>query len=80
MILSGGRSTRQVLDGWADYIPNSFAHQRLCHRRQEGNGAGLGIRFVLSHDTIFLYAPIVAPEGHRAAKATVSGDVGLLMI
>jgi hypothetical protein len=26
------------------------------------------VRFVLSHDTIFLYAPIVAPEGHRAPK------------
>jgi hypothetical protein len=49
-------------------IPNSFAHQKRCHWRYQGNRAGLGVRFVLSHDTIFLYAPVVAPEGHRAPK------------
>jgi hypothetical protein len=58
----------KLLIGCTDYIPNSFAHQKSCHRRYEGNRAGLRVRFVLSHDTIFLYAPIVAPEGHRATK------------
>jgi len=57
----------KLLTGCTDYIPNSFAHQRPCHWGYEGNRTALRVRFVLSHDTIFLYAPIVAPEGHRAA-------------
>src|SRR5205085_11621900 len=52
----------------ADFIANSFAHQKPCYWWYEGNRTGLGVRFVLSHDTIFLYARIVSPEGHRAAK------------
>ena len=62
------RNDLKLLTGCTDYIPNSFAHQKPCHWGYEGNRTGLGVRFVLSHDTIFLYAPIVAPEGHRAAK------------
>jgi hypothetical protein len=62
------RNDLKLLTGWADFIPNSFAHQIPCHRGHERNRTGLRVRFVLSHDTIFLYAPIVAPEGHRATK------------
>jgi diguanylate cyclase (GGDEF)-like protein len=51
----------------------SFSSGRPLLRRYEGNRAGLRVRFVLSHDTIFLYAPIVAPEGHRAAKGNSVG-------
>src|SRR6202142_4628340 len=56
------RNDLKVLTGCADFIPNSLAHQKPCHWGYEGNGTGLGVRFVLSHDTIFLYAPIAAPE------------------
>src|SRR5216683_2741170 len=62
------RNDLKLLTGCTDYIPNSFAHQKLCHWGYEGNRTGLRVRFVLSHDIIFLYAPIVAPEGHRAPK------------
>ena len=62
------RNDLKVLTGCADFIPNSLAHQKPCHWGYEGNRTGLRVRFVLSHDTIFLYAPIVAPEGHRATK------------
>ena len=65
---SRNRNDLKFLTGYTDDIPNSFAHQRLCHWGDEGNGTGLGVRFVLSHDMIFLHAPIVAPEGHRAPK------------
>ena len=63
----------ELLTGRADYISNSFAHQKPCHRGYERNGTGLRVGFVLSHDTIFLYAPIVAPEGHRAPKGDSFG-------
>ena len=76
----GDRNDLKLLTGYADYIPNGFAHQRLCYRGHEGNGAGLGVRFVLSHDTISLYAPFVALKVTVLPKATVSVDVGLLMI
>ena len=62
------RKDLKFLTGCTNDIPNGFAHQKPCYRGYEGNRAGLGVRFILSHDTIFLYAPIVAPEGHRAAK------------
>jgi hypothetical protein len=62
------RNDLKLLTGCTDYIPNSFAHQRPCHWGHEGNGTGLRVRFVLSHDMIFLHAPIVAPEGHGAPK------------
>jgi hypothetical protein len=62
------RNDLKLLTGCTDYIPNSFAHQKPRHRRYEGNRTGPGVRFVLSHDTIFLDASIVAPEGHRAPK------------
>ena len=62
------RNDLKFLTGCTDYIPNSFAHQEPRHRRYEGNRTGPGVRFVLSHHTKFLYAPIVALEGHRAAK------------
>jgi len=62
------RKDLKFLTGCTDDIPNGFAHQKPCYRGYEGNRPGLGVRFILSHDTIFLYAPIVAPEGHRAAK------------
>jgi hypothetical protein len=70
---SGARALRdrndlKLLTGRADFIPNSFAHQEPCDRGYEGNRTGLGVRFVLSHDMIFLHAPIVASEGHRALK------------
>ena len=67
------------LTGCADYIPNSFAHQRPCHWGYEGNRTALRVRFVLSHDTIFLYAPIAALKVTVLPKATVSVDVGLVM-
>src|SRR3981081_2134302 len=56
----------KLLTGCADDIPNSFAHQKPFYWGYEGNRTGLWVRFVLSHDTIFLYAPIVTPEDHRA--------------
>src|ERR1700736_3975853 len=62
------RNDLKVLTGCADFIPNSLAHQKPCHWGYEGNGTGLRVRFVLSHDMIFLHAPIVAPEGHGAPK------------
>jgi hypothetical protein len=62
------RNDLKLLTGCTDYIPNSFTHQKPRHRRYEGNRTGPGVRFVLPHNTIFLYAPIVAPEGHRAPK------------
>ena len=62
------RNDLKLLTGCTDYIPNSFAHQKPRHRRYEGNRTGLGVRFVLSHNSIFLYAPIVAPKGRRAPK------------
>ena len=62
------RNDLELLTGCSDYIPNGFAHQRPCHWGYKGNGAGLRVSFVLSHDTIFLHAPIVALEGHRAPK------------
>ena len=62
------RNDLKVLTGCAYFIPNSVAHQKPCHRGYERNRAGLRVRFVLSHDTIFLYAPIAAPERHRAPK------------
>ena len=62
------RNDLKLLTGCTDYIPNSFTHQRPCHWGYEGNGTGLWVRFVLSHDMIFLHAPIVAPEGHGAPK------------
>src|SRR5258708_5812636 len=62
------RNDLKVLTGCADFIPNSFAHQKPCHWGYEGNRTGLRVRFVLPHDTIFLHASIVAPEGHRAPK------------
>jgi hypothetical protein len=43
------------------------------HRGDEGNRTGLGVGFVLAHDAIFLYTPVAAPEGHRAAEGD---DVG----
>src|ERR1700676_4698127 len=64
----GERNDLKLLTGCTYYIPNSFAHQKPCNWAYEGNRTGLRVRFILSHDTIFLYAPIVAPEGHRAAK------------
>jgi hypothetical protein len=73
------RNDLKLLTGCTDYIPNSYAHQRPCHWGHEGNGTSLRVRFVLSHDTIFLYAPIVTPEGHVLPKATVSVDEGLVM-
>src|SRR6266700_3805418 len=62
------RSDLKVLIRCADFIPNGLAHQNPRHRGYEGNRTGLRVRFVLSHDTKFLYAPIAAPEGHRAPK------------
>src|ERR1700687_2601327 len=67
------RNDLKLLTGCADFIPNSFAHQKPCHWGYEGNRTGLRVRFVLSHDTIFLYAPIAAPEGHRAPKGNSVG-------
>src|SRR6185369_15191923 len=48
------RNDLELLTGCADHIPNSFAHQRPCDGGNEGNGTGLGVCFVLSHDMIFL--------------------------
>jgi hypothetical protein len=62
------RDDLKLLTGCTDDIPNRSAHQKLRHRRYEGNRAGLGVRFVLANDTICLDAPIVAAEGHRAPK------------
>ena len=62
------RNDLQLLAGCADDIPDSLAHQKPCHRGYERNRAGLGVRLVLSDDMIFLYAPIVTPEGHRVPK------------
>ena len=67
------RNDLKFLTGCADDIPNSFAEQRPRHGRYKGNRTGLGVRFVLSHDTIFLDAPVVTPEGHRAAKGNNVG-------
>jgi hypothetical protein len=64
----GDRNDLEFLTGCTDYIPNSFAYQQPCHWGYEGNRTGLRVRFVLSHDAIFLYAPIIAPEGHRVPK------------
>jgi hypothetical protein len=33
----GDRDNLQLLTGCTDHIPDSFAHQRLCHRGREGN-------------------------------------------
>jgi|ERR1700682_984293 len=63
----------KLLTGRADYIPNSFAHQKPCHWGYERNRTGFRVRVVLSHDTIFLDAPIVTPEGHRARKGNSVG-------
>jgi hypothetical protein len=62
------RNDLKLLTGCTDDIPNSFAHQEPCYWGYEGNRTGLRVRFVLSHDMIFLHAPIVAPEGHGAPK------------
>jgi len=62
------RNDLELLTGCTCYIPNSFAHQKPCHWGCEGKRTGLGVCFVLPHDTIFLYAPIVALEGRCAAK------------
>ena len=67
------RDDLKLLTGGVDNIANGFAHQRSCHWGYKGNGAGLGVRFIFSHDTIFLYAPIVAPERHRAPKGNSAG-------
>src|ERR1700738_4655330 len=55
------RNDIKLLTGCTCYIPTSFAHQKRCHWGYEGNRTGLGVRFVLPHNAIFLYAPIVAP-------------------
>ena len=71
-----GLRDRNDLDfptGGADDIANGLADQKSCHRSNEGNGTGLGIGFILTNDMIFLHAPIVAPEGHRAAKGNSLG-------
>jgi hypothetical protein len=65
------RNDLKVLTGCADFIPNSLAHQKPCHWGYEGNRTGLRVRFVLPHDTIFLHASIVAPEGHRAPEGNI---------
>ena len=76
------RNDLKVLTGCADFIPNSLAHQKPCHWGYEGNRTGLRVRFVLPHDTIFLHASIVGPEGHRAPKGNgvsrrrISDDLG----
>jgi hypothetical protein len=62
------RNDLELSTGHADDIPNGLAHHKACHRGYEGNRTGLGVRFVLSHDVVFLYAPVVAPEGHRAPE------------
>src|SRR5712672_4818289 len=62
------RNDLKFLTGCAGFIPDRFADQKPCDRGYEGNRTGLGVGFVLSHDAIFLYAPIAAPESHRAAK------------
>jgi hypothetical protein len=62
------RYNLKFLAGCIDNIADGFAHQRPCHWGYEGNRAGLRVRFVLSHDMIFLHAPIVTPEGHRTPK------------
>src|SRR6266568_3982874 len=62
------RNDLELLTGCAGYIPDGLAHQRPCHRGYEGNRTGLGVRFVLSHDIIGLYPPVIAPEGHRAPE------------
>src|SRR5271154_4744220 len=59
---------RNDLTGCADFIPNGVTHQKPCHWGYERNRTSLRVRFVLSHDTIFLHASVVAPESHRAAK------------
>src|ERR1700712_5757766 len=62
------RDDLKFLTGEADDVADGLAHQQLGYRGNEGNRTGLGVRFVLSDDMIFLHAPVVAPEGHRAAK------------
>src|SRR5450631_1720179 len=64
----GDRNDLELLAGCADFISNGFADQEPCDRGHERNGTGLGVRFILSHDSICLHAPITAPEGHGAAK------------
>ena len=73
------RNDLELLTGCSDYIPNSFAHQRPCHRGHKGNGAGLGVRFVLSHDMIFLARPSLRLKITVLPKTTVSVDEGLGM-
>ena len=67
------RNDLKLLIRCVDFIADSLAHQNPCHRGHEGNGAGSRVRLVLSDDMIFLYAPIAAPEGHRAAEGDSVG-------
>ena len=58
----------KALDRMRRLHPPPLYHQKPGHGGHEGNRAGLLVRFVLAHDTVFLHASIAAPEGHRAAK------------
>ena len=62
------RDDLQFLTGRTDDIADSLAHQRPRHRGYKGNGAGLRVGLVLSDDAIFLHAPVVTTESHRAAE------------
>ena len=42
--------------------------EKIEHEGKNSEATVGRVRFVLSHNTIFLYAPIVSPEGHRAPK------------
>ena len=75
----GDRNDLKLSTGCTDYIPHSVSHQRPCHWGHEGNGTGLGVRFVLSHDMIVLHAPTSRLKVTVLSKATVSVGAGLVM-
>jgi hypothetical protein len=73
------RKDLKFLTGCTDDIPNGFAHQNPCYRGYEGNGTGLGVRFVLSTIRYFCIRPSSRLKVTVLPKATVSVDAGLGM-
>ena len=56
------RNDLKLLIGRTGEISDGLADQKAGHRRYEVNRTSLGIGFILSHDAICLYAPVVAPN------------------
>ena len=70
----------KLLTSRAHHIPHGLTHQRLRYRGDKGNRTGLGIRFILSNDAVFLHATIEAARAGEAGRgfAVVAQEVKAL--